>query len=156
MLYLHQSGIRGLFHPEMGCAKASVRCTRCASGAQKLPRCATRCASGAQKLPRCAPRGTPGAQKIPRCATWGTPGAQKNPRGAKNDKVVQKFPSRTKKCPRAQKMPRGTKNSQEHHKEPKKRPRVTPRELQICKKFTGARQEHTHVDIYSMLHHLAV
>ena len=54
-----QSGIHGLFHPEMGCAKASVRCPRGASGAQKMPRCAT--------------RGTPGAQKIPRGATWGTP-----------------------------------------------------------------------------------
>ena len=58
-----QSGIRGLFHPEMGCTKASVRSPRGASGAQKLPRWAT--------------RGTPGAQKIPRGATWGTPGCAK-------------------------------------------------------------------------------
>ena len=59
MAVIGQSGIRGLFHPEMGCAKASVRCPRGASGAQKMPRCTT--------------RGTPGAQKIPRGTTWGTP-----------------------------------------------------------------------------------
>ena len=95
-----QSGIRGLFHPEMGCAKASVRCPRCALGAQKLPRCATRCASGAQKLPRCATR----------C----TPGAQKNPRGAK---IYQGH----KNCPGAQQIPRDTnRNHKKAHGHPKR------------------------------------
>ena len=123
----------------MGCAKASVR----------------------------YPRGASGAQKLPRYATWGTPGVQKIPRGTKKSQGhkkylgAQKFPRGTKKCPGAQKMPRGTKNSQGHKKFPgappgaQKRPRATLRELQVCKKFTGALQEHTHVEIYSMLHHMA-
>ena len=139
-----QSGIRDLFHPEMGCAKASVRCPRCTLGAQKLPRCAPRCTSGAQKLSKCTTRCAPGAQNIPRCATWGTPGAQKNPRGAKNDKVVQKFPRGTKnaqehkKCPGAQKIPRSTTRS------PKKKSQGHPkRTLDVQKIHRSTSGAHT-------------
>ena len=125
-----QSGIRGLFHPEMGCAKASVRCPRGASGAQKLPRCAT--------------RGTPGAQKIPRGTIWGTPGAQKNPRGAKNIQGCKNFPVAQKNAqehktfPGAQKIPRGTTRS------PRKaqgHPKRTSGVQKIHKSTSGAQLE---------------